>query len=157
MLLVAGTIEGFFSPLRLPASDRIAVGAVTAVLLVAYFSFAGLKQRARFDAQVFIDCRDRELFGRDVEYDDATRWSVRAATVRSAERPSATASPYDSSTSRGDRASAAPTAASFMKMQSTTWRLASVPSSASTALCATGSMTSVKNAIKLRRCRCERR
>lgn len=41
MLLVAGTIEGFFSPLRLPASDRIAVGVVTAVLLVAYFSFAG--------------------------------------------------------------------------------------------------------------------
>jgi uncharacterized membrane protein SpoIIM required for sporulation len=41
MLLIAGTIEGFFSPLRLPASDRIAVGVVTAVLLVAYFSFAG--------------------------------------------------------------------------------------------------------------------
>jgi uncharacterized membrane protein SpoIIM required for sporulation len=41
MLLVAGTIEGFFSPLRLPASDRIAVGAVTAVLLVLYFGFTG--------------------------------------------------------------------------------------------------------------------
>ncbi len=46
MLLVAGTIEGFFSPLRLPASDRIAVGAVTAVALLAYFSLAG---RARVD------------------------------------------------------------------------------------------------------------
>ena len=41
MLLVAGTIEGFFSPLRLPASDRIAVGAVTAVLLILYFGLAG--------------------------------------------------------------------------------------------------------------------
>jgi uncharacterized membrane protein SpoIIM required for sporulation len=41
MLLVAGTIEGFFSPLRLPASDRIAVGILTAVLLVLYFSLAG--------------------------------------------------------------------------------------------------------------------
>ncbi|HEX8805926.1 MAG TPA: stage II sporulation protein M [Candidatus Aquilonibacter sp.] len=41
MLLVAGTIEGFFSPLRLPAADRITVGAVTAVLLVAYFGFVG--------------------------------------------------------------------------------------------------------------------
>ncbi len=41
MLLVAGTIEGFFSPLRLPASDRIAVGVVTAFALVVYFGFAG--------------------------------------------------------------------------------------------------------------------
>ena len=46
MLLVAGTIEGFFSPLRLPAADRIAFGAATAVLLIAYFSLAGSKQRA---------------------------------------------------------------------------------------------------------------
>jgi hypothetical protein len=30
----------------LPASERIAFGAVTAVLLIAYFSVAGLKQRA---------------------------------------------------------------------------------------------------------------
>ncbi|HUA09121.1 MAG TPA: stage II sporulation protein M [Candidatus Acidoferrales bacterium] len=41
MLLVAGTIEGFYSPLRLPASDRIAVGTATAVLLAVYFTFAG--------------------------------------------------------------------------------------------------------------------
>jgi uncharacterized membrane protein SpoIIM required for sporulation len=41
MLLVAGTIEGFFSPLRLPASDRIAVGVITAFGLIAYFGFAG--------------------------------------------------------------------------------------------------------------------
>jgi len=46
MLLVAGTIEGFFSPLRLPAADRIAFGAATAALLIAYFSLAGSKQRA---------------------------------------------------------------------------------------------------------------
>jgi uncharacterized membrane protein SpoIIM required for sporulation len=46
MLLVAGTIEGFFSPLRLPAPDRIAVGVVTAVLLIVYFGFAG---RAKVD------------------------------------------------------------------------------------------------------------
>jgi hypothetical protein len=41
MLLVAGTIEGFFSPLRLPASDRIAVGVLTAFGLIVYFGFAG--------------------------------------------------------------------------------------------------------------------
>jgi uncharacterized membrane protein SpoIIM required for sporulation len=41
MLLVAGTIEGFFSPLRLPAYDRIAVGALTGVFLVVYFGFVG--------------------------------------------------------------------------------------------------------------------
>jgi uncharacterized membrane protein SpoIIM required for sporulation len=45
MLVVAGTIEGFFSPLRLPATARIAFGAVTAVLLLCYFSFAGRRQR----------------------------------------------------------------------------------------------------------------
>jgi len=47
MLVVAGTIEGFFSPLRLPASDRIAFGAVTAVLLLAYFGFAGRRLSSR--------------------------------------------------------------------------------------------------------------
>ncbi|MGB6985120.1 MAG: stage II sporulation protein M [Candidatus Aquilonibacter sp.] len=41
MLLVAGTIEGFFSPLRLRAFDRIAVGVVTAIALIGYFGFAG--------------------------------------------------------------------------------------------------------------------
>ena len=41
MLVIAGTIEGFFTPLRLPAADRIAFGAVTAVLLALYFGFAG--------------------------------------------------------------------------------------------------------------------
>ena len=41
MLVVAGTIEGFFSPLRLPAVDRITFGFVTAILLLIYFSFSG--------------------------------------------------------------------------------------------------------------------
>lgn len=41
MLLVAGTIEAFFSPLRFGPEVRIAVGAITAVLLLAYFCLAG--------------------------------------------------------------------------------------------------------------------
>jgi uncharacterized membrane protein SpoIIM required for sporulation len=41
MLIVAGTIEAFFSPLRLPASTRIAVGLFTAILLTMYFAGAG--------------------------------------------------------------------------------------------------------------------
>ena len=41
MLVVAGTIEGYFSPLRFPPSVRIGVGALTAVLLIAYFTYAG--------------------------------------------------------------------------------------------------------------------
>jgi uncharacterized membrane protein SpoIIM required for sporulation len=59
MLCVAGTIEAFFSPLRLGPGDRIAFGAVTAVLLASYFAFAGRaapsEQPARFDAQIFVD------------------------------------------------------------------------------------------------------
>lgn len=41
MLVIAGTIEGFYSPLRLPPPARIAFGVVTAVLLLLYFGFAG--------------------------------------------------------------------------------------------------------------------
>lgn len=41
MLVVAGTIEGFFSPLRLSAEIRIVFGAVTALGLIAYFGLAG--------------------------------------------------------------------------------------------------------------------
>lgn len=37
MLCVAGTIEGFFSPLRFAEPVRAGVGAVTAVLLLVYF------------------------------------------------------------------------------------------------------------------------
>jgi len=47
MLVVAGTIEGFFSPLRYPPSTRIAVGAVTAVLLILYFTLAGRERPTR--------------------------------------------------------------------------------------------------------------
>ncbi len=48
MLVVAGTIEGFFSPLRLPPAPRIAFGAVTAVLLILYFTLAG-RERITID------------------------------------------------------------------------------------------------------------
>lgn len=41
MLCVAGMIEGFFSPLRFPAEARATVGAITALVLVAYFGFCG--------------------------------------------------------------------------------------------------------------------
>lgn len=41
MLVVAGTIEGFFSPLRLSAEIRLAFGGVTAIGLIAYFGLAG--------------------------------------------------------------------------------------------------------------------
>ncbi|MBV9648279.1 MAG: stage II sporulation protein M, partial [Candidatus Eremiobacteraeota bacterium] len=37
LLVVAGTIEGFFSPLRTPVSVRLAAGAFTAVALGTYF------------------------------------------------------------------------------------------------------------------------
>ena len=41
MLIVAGTIEAFVSPRRLPANDRIAIGAITAIALAMYFAGAG--------------------------------------------------------------------------------------------------------------------
>jgi len=41
MLVVAGTIEGFFSPLRFSPDVRLSVGAATVVLMIAYFGFAG--------------------------------------------------------------------------------------------------------------------
>lgn len=41
MLVVAGTIEGFFSPLRLPPDDRIAFGFATAIGLLLYFGATG--------------------------------------------------------------------------------------------------------------------
>lgn len=41
MLVVAGTIEGFYSNLRLPWAPRLAMGAMTAALLLCYFAFAG--------------------------------------------------------------------------------------------------------------------
>lgn len=47
MLCVAGSIEGFFSPLRYSAGVRASVGAVTALLLIAYFSLAGRAHRPK--------------------------------------------------------------------------------------------------------------
>jgi uncharacterized membrane protein SpoIIM required for sporulation len=41
LLVVAGIIEGFFSPQRLPVAPRIGMGALTAGLLAAYLGFAG--------------------------------------------------------------------------------------------------------------------
>jgi uncharacterized membrane protein SpoIIM required for sporulation len=46
MLVVAGTIEGFFSPRRLPEDIRLAFGCVTAVALVLYFAGAGRRARS---------------------------------------------------------------------------------------------------------------
>ena len=41
MLVVAGTIEGFFTPLRTSMATRALVGEATAMLLFAYLAFAG--------------------------------------------------------------------------------------------------------------------
>ncbi len=41
MLIVAGLVEGFYSPLQLPAVWKFAFGGATAVLLVVYFGFSG--------------------------------------------------------------------------------------------------------------------
>ena len=43
MLVVAGVIEGLYSPLALPATAKFAFGGSTAVLLAAYFGLAGRK------------------------------------------------------------------------------------------------------------------
>lgn len=41
MLVVAGTIEGFISPLRLSEGTRMTIGAISAAGLIAYFALAG--------------------------------------------------------------------------------------------------------------------
>lgn len=41
LLVVAGTIEGFVSPQRLSIDVRLAIGALTAVVLAGYLTFAG--------------------------------------------------------------------------------------------------------------------
>ncbi len=46
MLIVAGTIEAFVSPRRLPAPVRIGVGAITAIALLLYFTTAGRRGEA---------------------------------------------------------------------------------------------------------------
>ena len=47
MLVVAGTIEAFFSPLRYPADLRLGFGLVTALFMILYFGFAGRPHNAR--------------------------------------------------------------------------------------------------------------
>lgn len=44
MLIVAGTIEGFISPRRLPISTREAIGGITAIALLLYFGGAGHRE-----------------------------------------------------------------------------------------------------------------
>lgn len=46
LLLVAGLVEGFYSPSGLPAVAKFAFGGATAVLLAVYFGFAGRGVRA---------------------------------------------------------------------------------------------------------------
>jgi uncharacterized membrane protein SpoIIM required for sporulation len=46
MLVVAGLIEGFYSPQRFPIGPRIAMGALTAVAMAWYFTFAGRRASA---------------------------------------------------------------------------------------------------------------
>lgn len=41
LLIVAGLVEGFYSPSELPAAAKFAFGGATALLLTAYFGFAG--------------------------------------------------------------------------------------------------------------------
>ncbi len=47
MLLVAGTIEGFFTPLRFGPEVRLGVGAMTACVLAWYFGFVGRPTKRR--------------------------------------------------------------------------------------------------------------
>jgi uncharacterized membrane protein SpoIIM required for sporulation len=44
MLVVAGIIEGFYSPQRFPPVARLAMGAATAVAMAWYFGFAGRRR-----------------------------------------------------------------------------------------------------------------
>ncbi|HEY0614923.1 MAG TPA: stage II sporulation protein M [Candidatus Elarobacter sp.] len=68
LLCVAGTIEGFVSPQRLPIPVRGAIGALTAVVLIVYLFGAGRSQQAaRLDVDVRVEQGDAELGGRDVD------------------------------------------------------------------------------------------
>jgi uncharacterized membrane protein SpoIIM required for sporulation len=82
LLCVAGTIEGFISPQRLPIPVRDAIGAATAVALAAYLLGAGnagtrrasrdrSQEAAGLDVDVRVEQRDRQLGGRHVDDQDA--------------------------------------------------------------------------------------
>ncbi len=47
MLVLAGVVEGFYSPSSLPAAAKFAFGGATAVLLVLYFALAGRRPDTR--------------------------------------------------------------------------------------------------------------
>ncbi|HXW76558.1 MAG TPA: stage II sporulation protein M [Candidatus Eremiobacteraceae bacterium] len=49
MLVIAASIEAFFSPLRFPPLVRLSVGASTIVAMIAYFGFAGRGAEAAAD------------------------------------------------------------------------------------------------------------
>jgi uncharacterized membrane protein SpoIIM required for sporulation len=77
LLCVAGTIEGFVSPQRLAIPVRDAIGAATAVALLAYVLGAGrrrrgapLQQASRLDVDVRVEQRDGQLRGGDVDHQD---------------------------------------------------------------------------------------
>jgi uncharacterized membrane protein SpoIIM required for sporulation len=81
LLCVAGTIEGFISPQRLPIPIRGAIGMFTAVALLAYLLGSGAatsrrltgdgsEQAAGLDVDVRVEQRDRELRGGDVDHQD---------------------------------------------------------------------------------------
>ncbi|HEX3550078.1 MAG TPA: stage II sporulation protein M [Candidatus Elarobacter sp.] len=81
LLCVAGMIEGFISPQRWPIPVRDAIGAVTAVALLAYLLTSGRdarrparapsKEPARLHVDVGVEQRDGELGGGDVDDQDA--------------------------------------------------------------------------------------
>ena len=64
LLCVAGTIEGFVSPMRLSIPVRDGIGVLTAIGLLAYLLGAGTRrsqQPARLDVDVRVEQRDGEL------------------------------------------------------------------------------------------------
>ena len=72
LLCIAGTIEGFISPQRLPIPVRDGLGMATGVALLAYLLGAGtrsrgLEQAAGLDVDVGVEQRDGQLGGGDVD------------------------------------------------------------------------------------------
>ncbi len=61
LLCIAGTIEGFVSPLRLSIPIRGGIGAFTAVALFAYLLGAGSQKSTRLDVDVRVEQREREF------------------------------------------------------------------------------------------------
>ncbi len=46
MLVIAGTIEGFYSPQRFPPAARLGMGAITAAAMALYFGFSGRPRKS---------------------------------------------------------------------------------------------------------------